>query len=82
MNKKQLYEAIMSSVAKEVKKSLYEYRVAKPKEDKNFEITEKDVQKWLKKTIPDYLENKLTNDINVKFGDRYSYSATLMFSAC
>ena len=80
MDKKQLYESIMTSVSKEVKKALNEYRVAKPKVEKNFEIIENDVEKWLKKSLPAYLENKLAEAINATFGSAYSYSASLMFS--
>ena len=69
MDKKQLYESIMTSISKEVKKALNEYRVAKPKVEKNFEIIENDVKKWLKKSLPDYLENKVATEAHAKFGN-------------
>ena len=65
MNKKKIYESIMSSVAKQVKKALNEYRTAAP--EYNIDIV--DLKEFLKMTIQEWIYKKFTSipDLANKF---------------
>lgn len=69
MNKKVIYESIMSSVAKQVKKVLNEYRTAAPEHD----IDIADLKQFLKMTIQEWIYKKFTSipDLTNKF---YSFT--------
>ena len=56
MNKKQLYESIMSSVSKEVKKALLEYRT---KSVDTYDINLEDVEQYLKTTLQQWIYTKI-----------------------
>ena len=69
MNKKIIYESIMSSVAKQIKNVLNEYRTAVP--EYNIDMT--DIKQFLKMTIQEWIYKKFTSipDLTNKF---YSFT--------